>query len=37
MMVEDQTEDMVIVAIYQGISPDEPLVKKLPQKQPSTL
>jgi hypothetical protein len=35
--VEDLTEDMIFVAIYQGISPDEPLMKKLVQKQPSTL
>jgi hypothetical protein len=35
--VEDPTEDMVFAAIYQGISPDEPLTKKLVRKQPSTL
>jgi hypothetical protein len=35
--VEDPTEDMVFAAIYQGISPEEPLMKKLVRKQPSTL
>jgi len=35
--VKDPTEDMVFAAIYQGISPEEPLMKKLSQKQPSTL
>jgi hypothetical protein len=35
--VEDSTEDMVFAAIYQGISPDEPLMKKLFRKQSSTL
>jgi len=35
--VEDPTEDMVFAAIYQGIPPDEPLMKKLVRKQPSTL
>jgi len=35
--VEDPTEDMVFAAIYQGISPYEPLMKKLVWKQPSTL
>jgi hypothetical protein len=28
---------MVFAAIYQGILPDEPLMKKLARKQPSTL
>jgi hypothetical protein len=35
--VKDSTEDMVFAAIYQGISPEEPLMKKLTRKQPSTL
>jgi hypothetical protein len=35
--VEDSTEDMVFAAIYQGISPEELLMKKLVRKQPSTL
>jgi hypothetical protein len=35
--VEDPTEDMVFAAIYQGISPEEPLMKKLVRKQLSTL
>jgi hypothetical protein len=35
--VEDLTEDMVFAAIYQGISPEELLMKKLVRKQPSTL
>jgi hypothetical protein len=35
--VEDPTKDMIFAAIYQGISPDEPLMKKLVRKQPSTL
>jgi len=35
--VEDPTDDITFAAIYQGISPDEPLMKKLVQKQPSTL
>jgi hypothetical protein len=35
--VEDPTEDMVFAAIYQGISLEEPLMKKLVRKQPSTL
>jgi hypothetical protein len=35
--VEDPTEDMIFAAIYQGISPEEPLMKKLVRKQPSTL
>ncbi|XP_062149502.1 uncharacterized protein LOC133858081 [Alnus glutinosa] len=35
--VEDPTEDMIFAAIYQGISPEEPLMKKLIRKQPSTL
>jgi hypothetical protein len=37
MAVEDPTEDMVYVALYQAISPKEPLMKKLARKQPSTL
>jgi hypothetical protein len=37
MGVKDPTEDMVFVALYQIISPNEPLMKKLAQKQPSTL
>jgi hypothetical protein len=35
--VEDLTEDMVFTALYQGISPEESLMKKLAWKQPSTL
>jgi hypothetical protein len=35
--VEDLTEDMIFAAIYQGISPEEPLMKKLVWKQPNTL
>jgi ubiquinone/menaquinone biosynthesis C-methylase UbiE len=35
--VEDPTEDMVFAAIYQGISLEEPLMKKLVRKQSSTL
>jgi hypothetical protein len=35
--VEDLTEDMVFAAIYQGVSPEEPLMKKLNQMQLSTL
>jgi ubiquinone/menaquinone biosynthesis C-methylase UbiE len=35
--VEDPTEDMIFAAIYQGISPKEPLMKKLVRKQPSSL
>jgi hypothetical protein len=37
MTVEDPTEDMVFAAIYQRISPKNPLMKKLARKQPSTL
>jgi ubiquinone/menaquinone biosynthesis C-methylase UbiE len=37
MEVEDPTKDMVFAALYQGISPNEPLMKKLARKQPSTL
>jgi hypothetical protein len=36
-MVEDPTEDMIFAAIYQRISTEEPLMKKLVRKQPSTL
>jgi hypothetical protein len=35
--VEDPTKDMIFAAIYQGISPDKPLMKKLVRKQLSTL
>jgi hypothetical protein len=35
--VEDPTEDMIFATIYQGISPEEPLMKKLVWKQPSSL
>jgi ubiquinone/menaquinone biosynthesis C-methylase UbiE len=35
--VEDSTKDMIFAAIYQGISPEEPLMKKFVRKQPSTL
>jgi hypothetical protein len=37
IMVENPTDDMVFAAIYHGISPKEPLMKKLARKQPSTL
>jgi len=37
MAVEDPTKDMVFAALYQGISPEELLMKKLAQKQLSTL
>jgi len=37
MSVEDPNEDMVYAALYQGISPEEPLIKKLAQKKSSTL
>lgn len=37
MAVEDLTDDMVYAALYQGLSPDEPLMKKLTRKQPDTL
>jgi predicted GIY-YIG superfamily endonuclease len=37
MVVDDPTEDMVYAALYQGISPEEPLMRKLAQKQPSSL
>lgn len=33
MGVEDPTEDMIFVALYHGISPEEPLMKKLTRKQ----
>jgi hypothetical protein len=35
--VENPTNDMVFTVIYQGISPEEPLMKKLAWTQPSTL
>lgn len=35
--VEDPTDDMVFVALYKGISPEGPLMKKLAWKQPSAL
>jgi len=35
--VEDPTDDMIFAAIYQGISPEEPLMKKLVRKQLNTL
>jgi len=35
--IKDKTEDVVFTAIYQGISPEESLMKKLAQKQLSTL
>jgi hypothetical protein len=35
--IKDPTEDVVFTAIYQGISPEESLMKKLAQKQLSTL
>jgi hypothetical protein len=35
--IKDSTEDVVFTAIYQGISPEESLMKKLAQKQLSTL
>jgi hypothetical protein len=37
LAVEDSTEDMVYAALYQGISPEKPLMKNLAQKKPSTL
>jgi hypothetical protein len=37
MVVEDPTDDMIYVALYQGLSPEEPLMKKLARKQPDTL
>jgi hypothetical protein len=37
MAVEDPTEDKVFSTLYQVISPEEPLMRKLAQKQPSTL
>jgi len=37
MAVENPTEDMVYVALYQGISLEEPLMRKLARKQPSSL
>jgi hypothetical protein len=37
MAVEDHTDDMVFVALYQGLFPEGPLMKKLVRKQPSTL
>jgi hypothetical protein len=37
MVVEDPTKDMVYAALYQGISPEEPLMRKLARKQPSSL
>jgi hypothetical protein len=35
--VEDPTKEMVHAALYQGISLEEHLMKKLARKQPSTL
>jgi len=35
--IENSTEDMVYAALYQGISPEEPLMRKLARKQPSTM
>jgi hypothetical protein len=37
MAVEDPIEDMVYATLYQGVSPEEPLMKKLARKKPSTL
>jgi hypothetical protein len=37
MAVEDPTNDMVYVALYQGLLPEEPLMKKLDRKQSATL
>jgi hypothetical protein len=37
MTVEDLTDDMVFSALYQGLSSEELLMKKLARKQPSTL
>jgi hypothetical protein len=37
MAVEDPTEGMVFTVLYQGISPEEPLMKKLARKQLSIL
>jgi hypothetical protein len=37
MAMEDPTDDMVFAALYQGLSLEGPLMKKLARKQPSTL
>lgn len=37
LAVEEPTNDLVFATIYQGISVEEPLMKKLARKQPSTL
>jgi hypothetical protein len=37
MAVEEPTEDMVYATLYEGISSEEPLTKKLARKQLSTL
>jgi hypothetical protein len=36
MTVEDSTNDMVYATLYQGLSPEVPLMKKLARKQPAT-
>jgi len=35
--IEDSTKDMIFAAIFQGILPKEPLMKKLVRKQQSIL
>jgi len=37
MTIEDPADDMVYATRYQGLSPEEPLMKKLAKKQLSTL
>jgi hypothetical protein len=37
MEVEDPAKDMAYAALYQGISSEKPLTRKLAQKQPSSL
>jgi hypothetical protein len=35
--IENPIEDMVYATLYQGISPEEPLMRKLARKQPITM
>jgi hypothetical protein len=37
MTVEDPTNDIIFVALYQGLSSEGPLMRTLAKKQPSTL
>jgi len=37
MTVEDPMNNMIFAALYQGLSPERPLMRKLARKQPSTL